>query len=127
MWKIIFGILSIAVPSVASADEVIAAGSLFNDGGQRIVCQFFNSGGSAITIINPHLYDQFGTPFPLTVNQCKDTPTLAPLKTCGIAVDNAESRSWSCRARVSPNKLNIRGILDIRNENGAVRSVVELR
>lgn len=116
---------SIGFSSAAVADDVLMAGSLFAFPRNRIVCQFFNGGGQPVSILNPRIIDQFGTSFELTGNQC--TQPLAPLGTCGIFVDNSESRSWSCRARISPSKVNVRGVLDIRLSDGTVMAQIELR
>ena len=114
--------------SAAVADETLAAGSLFTGPPRdRIVCQFFNAGGTPVQIINPRIFDQFGTPFPLVINQCDDSPSLAQFDTCGIAVDNSESRSWSCKARISPNKTFVRGVLDIRTADGQVKVWIPLQ
>jgi len=119
--------LSIGLSSAAVADDLLLGGSLFAFPRARIVCQFFNGGSQPVRIINPRIFDQFGTAFPLVINQCDDTPTLAVHRSCGIVVDNTEARSWSCKARISPNKENVRGVLDIRLADGTVMVNMELR
>ena len=120
--------LSLGLTTSAFADDLLAGGNLFGGPTQtRVVCSFFNAGNQPVSIISPRLLDQFGTSFPLTGNQCDDTPTLAANRTCGIFVDINAQRSWSCRARISPNKQNVRGVLDIRDTTGSVLANTELR
>lgn len=119
---------TIGFSSMALADDVIGGGNLFAHAPRdHIVCQFFNAGATPVRIINPQILDQFGTPFALFVNQCDDTETLVGGRSCGIRVNNTEARSWSCRARISPNKQNVRGVLDIRKADQTVIVNTELR
>jgi hypothetical protein len=120
--------LAVGISSTVIADDNIAGGNLFGGPTQtRVICSFFNASNNAVGIINPRVFDQFGTSFPLTINQCDDAPTLAANRTCSVGLDINDQRSWSCRARVSPSKENVRGVLDIRNSSNAVLSSTDLR
>jgi hypothetical protein len=98
------------------------------DGGpaqRTAVCYFFNAGNASVTLGNPRITNVNGAAIPLTINQCGST--LAPLVSCGIATSVSNSTIYSCKVSVTPSKTDVRGILEMRGDNGVTLQNIELR
>jgi hypothetical protein len=118
--------------SAAHAQQILAAGSIFGGPAQvRAVCYFYNAGLAAVTLTDSEISDENGTVLPLAVDQCHATgaagTALGAGKACGIAADIANNSPYNCQVSVSPNKTNVRGILEVRDSNQVPLKNVELR
>jgi hypothetical protein len=113
--------------SAAQAQQVLAAGSLYGGPAQvRAVCYFYNASPTAeVTLSRSEITDENGTVMPLAVDQCG--VGLAAGRACGIAADIANNSPYNCQTSVSPNKTNVRGVLEVRDSGQVPLKNVELR
>jgi hypothetical protein len=104
----------------------LAGGPIDGGTAQRTaVCYFFNAGNANVSLGNPRITNLNGTAIPLTVNECGGTLRL--VSSCGIAAPVSNSTIYSCKASVTPSKRDVRGILEMRDANGATLQNIELR
>ena len=115
--------------TIAHADDILAAGSLFGSTAQsRAVCVFYNAGNTNVTLRGFQITDPSGTSQTLIINQCGTSPAaLGPRTACGIAAAASNNTSYSCRVRIVPDKTNVRGVLDMRDTDQNVLATVDLR
>ncbi len=127
-WTIMAAAVLLTLGNAASADDILAGGNLFGSLAQtRAVCLFYNAGNRAVDLTSFEITDQFGTPVPLVIDQCTAANShIRAGRTCGIAADITNQRSYSCRATMG-SKTNMRGVLDIRDADQNVLANVELR
>lgn len=106
--------------SHAQAD-VLAAGALFGGTGQtEAVCYVYNAGRTSVRLKGFKITDLDGAKLPITTGECTTSPfTLAAGKACGIAV-SATSGAMNCRVVVTPSKVDVRGVFEVRASGGVV-------
>lgn len=115
----------LSLGGAAHAADVLAAGGLFGGPAQRsVVCFVYNGGTANVTITTPRIYQQGGFSLPLTSNTCGST--LTPGAICRVQAV-ADNLPYSCRTTVSPDKANVRGMLEVRDVNDAVLHNIGLR
>jgi hypothetical protein len=130
MRTILLGIaLMLGYTSGADAAEILSGGAIFAGPTQKVaVCYFYNSGNSSVTLKNFAITDPGGVSVPFTVNECGPSPaTLAPRKSCGIARNVDAALPYVCKVVVAPEKTNVRGVLELRDQNQVVLQNIELR
>jgi hypothetical protein len=114
-----------AAQAADDSGKILAAGSLYAGPSQaQAVCYIYNPGPD-VNIVFMDIYDQNGVVLPLAIRQCGGT--LSSGQSCGIAGDIANNSSYSCAARVLPNKDEVRGILEIRDANQNSLTNIEMR
>ena len=118
-----------AFPFLANAEDILAGGGLVGSSTQsRADCVFYNAGGASVTLRGFEITDPTGTAQTFIINQCGTSPaTLKSHQTCGISAAAKGNIAYACRVRVSPNKTDVRGVLDLKDGNLNVLSNVELR
>ncbi|HEX9904439.1 MAG TPA: hypothetical protein VGA77_05690 [Propylenella sp.] len=111
----------------AQADDILAAGLLYGGPDQAAAaCAFYNAGTTAVTVKKSKIVDQTGAK-PSQNNSCNDDPPLAAGRGCTITAQIGTGSGYSCRAVVSPNKKNARGVLTIFNGSTDPLVSMELR
>jgi len=115
--------------TAAQATDVLSGGPLYAGIGQyTAVCYIFNGGPDSITLKGMTLASVSGAPAQLTHNECGATPaTLAPNVACGIAARVSNSIPYTCRYAISPDKVNARGVMEMRDISGVTLRNAELR
>ena len=105
----------LVVSTAANAQEMLAGGAV---PGQHFYCSFFNAGSGPVTLTNVHLRKLDGSRIDSESasqgfeNTCDDSPSLAQRRSCYVGAHfDPPSLFVSCRAVVTPNKINVRGVL----------------
>jgi len=119
----------IGAGTAAQATDVLSGGPLYAGIGQyTAVCYIFNGGPDSITLKGMTLASVSGAPAQLTHNECGAPPaTLAPNVACGIAARVSNSIPYTCRYAISPDKVNARGVMEMRDISGVTLRNAELR
>lgn len=118
--------MSLVLATTAQAQQILSAGTIYGGPAQaRVVCYFYNSGTSAVSLAGTRITDHLGNVQVLAINQCG--ANLPAGQSCGIAANAAGNTPYACRTVVSPNKTNTRGILEVRNSSQVTLQNVELR
>ena len=125
MRSAIIGVLLFLGWATAAEADVMAGGGLHGSIGVRyVVCTLINAGTSAVPITSIAIYSDSSAPETPLFNEC--VSSLGGHRTCEINADAFAGGRFHCRAVVG-NKTNIRGVLDLRDANGATMSSVEVR
>lgn len=122
-------IMAMGVGGVAHADEFLGAGAIYGSTAQaRGVCYFYNAGTTFIQVKSPRIATINDVAETLVIDDCANlfSGNLPPGRVCGIAANISNNSAYSCRARIGPDKLNARGVFELRTTAEVVLQNVEL-
>ena len=102
----------LAITAAARAADILAAGPLFFDDRQdNVACTVLNAGPFAVSVISTEILTTDDRPPYVLDRTC--VGLLAPGKACVAFASIDTSGSLSCRMRVSPSKVHLRGTFSL--------------
>ncbi|MCI0467802.1 MAG: hypothetical protein L0Y57_12480 [Beijerinckiaceae bacterium] len=122
MERVLIALAALITMATAANAATLAAGGIFAGTTQNTaVCYIYNSGTTAVSIVDRRIIQQFVGPVPLTVNQCG--ASLAAGAICGIAANAVNNAPYACKFDVIPSAAAVRGVLELRNGLTVLKNV----
>jgi hypothetical protein len=111
-----------------TASVIIGGGPVYNPNEEYILCWFVNYGTVKVTPISQQLFSSGSTTALTASIGCANNSAVAPNQSCAIEYIGAIApNAESCKITFSGAATNVRGAMQVFDQNSNLLSTVELR